>query len=97
MWKLEAEAPEAAIFHESGSGSCKHEMNGSGSGSGSSKKILEAEAASFKKLDAEAEAEAKKNSPLLHHCFPLDCDLPMAQYPGRADPLSISFNFASRV
>ena len=50
MWKrkLEAEAPEAAIFHGSGrgSGSCKCEMNGSGSGSGSgsSKKILEAEA-----------------------------------------------------
>ena len=40
MWKrkLEAEAPEAAIFYGSGSG--KHEMNGSGS----SKKILEAEA-----------------------------------------------------
>ena len=37
---VEAEAPEAAIFH--GSGSCKREMNGSGSGS--SKKILEAEA-----------------------------------------------------
>jgi len=56
MWKrkrkLEAEAPEAAIFYGSGSGkhemngsgSGKHEMNGSGSGSGSSKKILEAEA-----------------------------------------------------
>ena len=46
MWKrkLEAEAPEAAIFH--GSGSCKREMNGSGS----LKKILEVEAetASFK-------------------------------------------------
>ena len=60
-WKLEAEAPEAAIFYgsRSGSGSGKHEMNGSGSGSGSSKKILE----------AEAEAEAIKNSPLPHHCF----------------------------
>ena len=42
MWKLGAEAPEAAIFYGSGSG--KHEMNGSGSGSGSCKKILEAEA-----------------------------------------------------
>ena len=33
MWKrkLEAEAPEAAIFYGSGSGECK--MNGSGSGS----------------------------------------------------------------
>ena len=42
MWKrkLEAEAPEAAIFHGSGSGSGKYKMNGSGS----SKKILEAEA-----------------------------------------------------
>ena len=46
MWKrkrkLEAKAPEAAIFYgsESGSGSGKHEMNGSGSESGSSKKIL---------------------------------------------------------
>ena len=46
MWKrkrkLEAEAPEAAIFH--GSGSCKLIMNGSRGGRGSSKKILEAEA-----------------------------------------------------
>ena len=41
-WKLEAKAPEAAIFHGSGSGRRKHEMNGSESGS--SKKILEAEA-----------------------------------------------------
>ena len=57
MWKrkLEAEAPEAAIFYGSRSGSGKHEMNGSGSGSG--KKILE------------AEAEAIKNSPLPHHWF----------------------------
>ena len=59
MWKrkLEAEAPEAAIFYRSGSG--KHEMNGSGTGSGSerSQKILE------------AEAEAIKNSPLPHHWF----------------------------
>ena len=63
MWKrkrkLEAEAPEAAIFYRSGSGSGsgKHEMNGSVSRSESSKKILE----------AEAEAEAIKNSPLPHH------------------------------
>ena len=46
MRKLEAEAPEVAIFYGSGSGSGsgsgKHEMNGSGNGS--SKKILEAEA-----------------------------------------------------
>ena len=55
MWKLEVEAPEAAIFYGSRSG--KHEMNGSGSGSGSSKKILE------------AEAEAIKNSLLPHHWF----------------------------
>ena len=45
-WKLEAEAPEAAIFHGSRSGSCKCEMNESGS----SKKISEAEAAIFKKV-----------------------------------------------
>ena len=51
--KLEAEAAEAAIFYGSGSG--KHEMNGSKSGS--NKKILE------------AEAEAIKNSPLPHHCL----------------------------
>ena len=67
MWKqkrkLEAEAPEAAIFYGSGSGSGKHEMNGSGSGSGSSKKILE------------AEAEAIKNSPLPHHCLPASCKI----------------------
>ena len=57
MWKrtqkLEAEAPEAAIFYGSGSESGKHEMNGSGS----CKKILE----------AEAEAEAIQNSPLPHY------------------------------
>ena len=52
------EAPEAAIFHGSESGSGKHEMNGSGSGS--SKKLLE------------AEAEAIENSPLPHHCLQLD-------------------------
>ena len=54
MWKpkrkLEAEAPEAAIFYGrgSGSGSGKCEMNGSRSGSGSCKKILEAEAEAIK-------------------------------------------------
>ena len=71
MWKrkLEAEAPEAAIFHGSG----KREMNGSGS----SKKIFETEATSFKKLEAEAEAlhveaEAIKNSPLPHYCLQHD-------------------------
>ena len=77
MWKrkrkLEAEAPEAAIFYKSGSGSGKHEMNGSGSGSGSSKKILE--------------AEAIKNSPLPHHWLTSIIDIcdtddfdPIAEY-----------------
>ena len=60
MWKrkLEVGAPEAAIFH--GSGSCIREINGSGSRS--CKKVSEAEAASFKKLEAEglhAEVEAE--------------------------------------
>jgi len=62
---VEAEAPEAAIFH--GSGSCKCEMNGSGS----SKKVLEAEAASFKKLEAEAlhaKAEAEAIKIYRFHC-----------------------------
>ena len=62
MWKrkhkLEAKAPEAAIFH--GSGSCKREMNGSGSGSGSSKKILEAEAEAVKNIGSGSD----KNLPL---------------------------------
>ena len=58
MWKrkLEAEAPEAAIFYESGSGSGKHEMNGSGSRRGGSKKILEAD------KDENNETGNKKNA-----------------------------------
>ena len=54
MWKrkLEAEAPEAAIFYGSGSGSesGKRKMNGSGSGSGSSKKNIGSGSGSDKNL-----------------------------------------------